>query len=295
MPPGHAQPRRKAILAATALIGLLLAVAGVMPGGTGVDLPASFAIDLPAWLIVPFFVLLVLHALGVFILMATGVRQRGRLPERQKRNTLVPLLWLFALLLLWIELREHQGIDIFQTLRTFFETGFAPRAPVMPDPEAPPPVPAPLLSSLVQALLLALALLLLAVMAWIYVAFLPSRMLPAAMPAERAAFQEAVQESLDDLRALPDARLAILRCYERFERLLADASVGRSPWQTALEFMRTTLRYPWLPQGGVRELTALFELARFSQHALGPPERERAWQALMAVKAALDKESLNAA
>jgi hypothetical protein len=45
----------------------------------------------------------------------------------------------------------------------------------------------------------------------------------------------------------------------------------------------------------VRELTALFELARFSQHALGPPERERAWQALMAVKAALDKESLNAA
>ena len=34
--------------------------------------------------------------------------------------------------------------------------------------------------------------------------------------------------------------------------------------------------------------TYLFERARFSQHAMGPQDRERAWHALVAVKEALD-------
>lgn len=291
MPPSNAS---RATLVAIALIGLLLAVAGLMPS-TGADgLPAAFAIDLPGWLSIPFFVLLALHALGIFILMVTGVRRGGRMPERRKGHALAPLLWLFALLLLWIELRENQGIDIFQTLRALFETGFAP-PPAVPEPDAPPPVASPVLSGLLQALLLALAFILFAVLAWVYVALLPGRAPPATAPDIRVALRDAVQESLDDLRAIADARLAILRCYDRFERLLADTSIGRSPWQTALEFMRATLRYPWLPGERVRELTSLFELARFSRHALGPPERERAWQALMAVKAALDEENRHAA
>src|SRR5262249_59105236 len=88
----------------------------------------------------------------------------------------------------------------------------------------------------------------------------------------------------------PDPRLAIIRCYDRFEKALAAADVRRPPWQTVLEFMRTALKHPRLPDADVRELTCLFEVARFSRHELGPEHRERAWQALIAVKAALEEE-----
>jgi len=53
---------------------------------------------------------------------------------------------------------------------------------------------------------------------------------------------EAVQDGLDDLANEPDARTAIIRCYRRFERVAARASVPRAPWQTPEEFMRETLR-----------------------------------------------------
>jgi uncharacterized protein DUF4129 len=62
-----------------------------------------------------------------------------------------------------------------------------------------------------------------------------------------------------------------------------------------VEFMREAMRHPRLPGAAVRELTGLFEIARFSRHPLGPSHRERAWQALMAVKIALDEKDPHAA
>ena len=284
----------RAALAAISLLGLLLAVGGLMPAPAGIDnLPARFAIELPSWLGITFVIVMGLTALGIFGLMLTGVRQQGRRPEPRKWRTLAPLMWLLALLLLWLELRNHPGLTIFDTLRTFFATTFAP-PPVVPDIEAPEPVASPVLSGLLQALILAFSLFMFAVVVWIYLGLRPLRRRPAA-PVERAALEDAVEESLEDLRDLTDARLAILRCYDRFERLLDLVHAGRRPWQTALEFMQSALRYPWLPGEPVRELTELFELARFSRHALRAAERERAWHALMAVKAALDKEDLHAA
>ena len=58
--------------------------------------------------------------------------------------------------------------------------------------------------------------------------------------------------------------------------------------------MATALRHPRLPDEAVRELTRLFEVARFSRHELGASHRECAWQALMAVRAALEKEQRDA-
>ena len=80
----------------------------------------------------------------------------------------------------------------------------------------------------------------------------------------------AVEDSLEDLRAEPDPRRAIIRCYARFERAAADSGVERKPWLTPMEFMREALRRLPLPRAAVPTLTGLFELARFSHHALGP-------------------------
>lgn len=105
----------------------------------------------------------------------------------------------------------------------------------------------------------------------------------------------AVEESLEDLRAEPDARRAIIRCYSRFERAAADSGLARKPWLTPMEFMREALPRLPIPRGTLPTLTRLFELARFSHRALGPGERDRALDALDAIKAALGEERAAAA
>jgi hypothetical protein len=103
---------------------------------------------------------------------------------------------------------------------------------------------------------------------------------------------EAVEESLDDLRAEPDARRAIVRCYARFERAAAASGLERRAWHTPMEFMREALRHLPAPRGAVRALTGLFELARFSDRTLGLAERDRALAALDDIKTTMEKAAI---
>ena len=102
------------------------------------------------------------------------------------------------------------------------------------------------------------------------------------------ALEAAVEESLEDLRAEPDSRRAIVRCYARFERVAADSGFERKPWLTPMEFMREVLLRLPVPREAVPSLTGLFELARFSDHPLGPRERDGALDALHEIRTALD-------
>jgi hypothetical protein len=98
----------------------------------------------------------------------------------------------------------------------------------------------------------------------------------------------------DDPRAERDPRRAIVRAYARFETALAAARAPRSPWQTPAEFMRTTLVRLPLPAPAVERLTALFELARFSDRPLGGEARDAACECLDAITTALDAEAARA-
>jgi hypothetical protein len=102
--------------------------------------------------------------------------------------------------------------------------------------------------------------------------------------------REAVEESLEDLAGEPDARIAIIRCYRRFERFAAQARVPRAPWQTSSEFVLEALSRLALPRAPVEQLTRLFELARFSDHPLEPAELDRARACLEEIGAALAPE-----
>jgi len=102
------------------------------------------------------------------------------------------------------------------------------------------------------------------------------------------ALVEAVDDGMEDLRGESDARRAIIRCYARFERAAAASGFARRPWQTPMEFMREALGHLPGPRAAVRALTSLFELARFSDRALGAGERDRALDALDDIKAAID-------
>jgi hypothetical protein len=94
----------------------------------------------------------------------------------------------------------------------------------------------------------------------------------------------------DDLRAEPDPRVAIIRAYGRFEHALADVRLPRAPWQTPAEFMRTTLARLTVPVPvpPVERLTALFEIARFSDRPLGADARTAACDSLDEITTALE-------
>ena len=93
---------------------------------------------------------------------------------------------------------------------------------------------------------------------------------------------------LDDLRSLPDPRVAIVRAYRRFERALTTARVPRAPWQTPAELMRATIARLPVPAPPVERLTMLFEVARFSDRPLDLAARDAACDSLDAIVAALD-------
>ena len=91
-----------------------------------------------------------------------------------------------------------------------------------------------------------------------------------------------------DLRAEPDPRVAIIRAYGRFEHALADVRLPRAPWQTPAEFMRTTLARLPVPVPPVERLTALFEIARFSDRPLAADARTAACDCLDEITTALE-------
>jgi Domain of unknown function (DUF4129) len=93
-----------------------------------------------------------------------------------------------------------------------------------------------------------------------------------------------------DPRAEPDPRVAIIRAYGRFEHAVAAARAPRMPCQTPAEFMRTTLARLPVPAPSVTRLTALFEIARFSDRHVGAEARDTACDCLDEIMAALDTE-----
>lgn len=285
--------RLKVVLAATALVGLLLAVAGTMPPATDAEgVPARLVVDLPRWLSVPFLILMSLVALYILLLMIPGMRVRPKKVADQQGSLARMALLLLLLAPVWAGLKDQIPLDLGGLLGGL---GNRLPSPASAGADAPPAVHSAVVEGILETLLLALGLIGFGVVAWLYLAILPERGHATLPPVGSAELQGAVEDSLDDLRTLPNARLAIIRCYDRFERVLAGADLRRPPWQTASEFMRTALAHPGLPADAVRELTALFEVARFSRHEIGPAHRERAWRALMAVKTALDSEDAHAA
>lgn len=113
-------------------------------------------------------------------------------------------------------------------------------------------------------------------------------------PGRAPAMSETLLHIQADLRSEPDARLAIIRAYGRFERALAGARAPRAVWQTPAEFMRTTLARLPAAAAPVRRLTTLFEIARFSAHPVGPEARDAACDCLDEIGTALEEDAARA-
>jgi hypothetical protein len=109
------------------------------------------------------------------------------------------------------------------------------------------------------------------------------------------ALAAALDESIDDLRADPDLRRAIVAAYARMETALAAAGVPRDAAEAPLEYLERVLLSLDASADAVRRLTDLFEWARFSHHEPEPSMRDDAVDALIAVRDELRASELTPA
>lgn len=82
-------------------------------------------------------------------------------------------------------------------------------------------------------------------------------------------------------------RNAIVECWLRLEATVAAAGVEPDPAETSDELTRRVLARHRVDPGALDELAALYREARFSDHQMGEPSRQRAIEALDAVHADL--------
>ena len=299
MPPENPAPVRLApkVVAAS---GLLLAIAGALAspdGGPWDEAARRVWVPLPDWLVTTAVTALAISILAFLVMARPWRRMRRDDDEDSFEDEPQPTpRWLSLLLLLLsliqcavivggiLWLAQSYSLDIPDLGRFFIANFLTPS-----DGAVPAVATSSVTTGLIGTLLLLAGFGSLGLVLWVFFAD-RLRPQPLAFMSRRVPLTAAVEESLEDLRREPDARTAILRIYGNFERALAAASLPRRPWQTPLEFMRTALGKLPLPAQAIARLTTLFELARFSGHAITATQRDIAWQSLIEIRDTLDEQ-----
>jgi Domain of unknown function (DUF4129) len=114
------------------------------------------------------------------------------------------------------------------------------------------------------------------------------RLTAAPVEEEEPSFQEqiaaSIGDALDDLAAEPDARRAVIAAYARMERTFAQHGLRRRPSETPVEYLRRILLGLTSRSDAVRQLTDLFEQAKFSRHEIDARMKDDAIDALRAIR-----------
>jgi hypothetical protein len=110
-----------------------------------------------------------------------------------------------------------------------------------------------------------------------------------------AALDEVLADTLDDLRAERDARRAVIGAFRRLEKTFAAHRVEREPSETSREYVDRALDQLGVSTSSTRRLTALYERAKFSRHAIDATMKNDAIEALVALRAELEADAEAAA
>jgi hypothetical protein len=132
--------------------------------------------------------------------------------------------------------------------------------------------------------LITVGLIALALGAWWYSGRARKRSRGELRPGLAFAVAEALDISLDDLRAEPDPRKAVIATYARLEHVLAVNGVARRPSEAPFEYLARVLASLQVGDEAIATLTHLFERAKFSHHAVGPEMKQEAIAALETVR-----------
>ena len=106
----------------------------------------------------------------------------------------------------------------------------------------------------------------------------------------REALAAILDDTLDDLRAEPDPRKAVIACYSRMERSLASYGLPRRPFEAPEEYLGRVLEELQSGSPSARRLTRLFERAKFSEHSIDASMKEEAIDAVSELRSELTAE-----
>ena len=109
--------------------------------------------------------------------------------------------------------------------------------------------------------------------------------------AESASLRQAVESGRTALRAVDDARAAIIACYLAMEGSLAKAGTARTAAETPDELLAKATATGLLRGPAAGQLTGLFYEARFSSHDLPGAVKDTAMAALDEISAELRRQS----
>jgi len=98
---------------------------------------------------------------------------------------------------------------------------------------------------------------------------------------------DVLAETLDDLRAEPDPRKAVIAAYARLERALTAFGVPRRESDAPGEYLQRILIELEVGARHASQLTQLFEDAKFSSHPIGVEKKEEAITLLKLIRADL--------
>ena len=110
-----------------------------------------------------------------------------------------------------------------------------------------------------------------------------------------AALDEVLADTLEDLHAERDPRRAVISAYARMEKTFAANRVERDPSETPREFVDRALDQLGVSSASVRQLTKLYERAKFSRLEIDETMKADAIDALVGLRAELEPEAARAA
>jgi hypothetical protein len=163
------------------------------------------------------------------------------------------------------------------------EAAFPRGVPNPTDPNAIPEVAGRDPEFAVVPVLIVCALVAVAIFAWWYA----GRREAASRPRRddvASDFADALDETLDALRAEPDPRRAVIAAYARLERALASHGLPRAVDETPEEYLTRMLARLEVDPGSARRLTDLFTEAKFSRHVVDSAMKDEAIDALSNVR-----------
>jgi hypothetical protein len=272
------------------MVGLLLTVAlgahGGHPNGSGEVIERSIPKGVEDSLVT---LVAVTYAIVVVSAIIAAYRYRGEWREPQShwlRNSIVLSAFLIALTVGYYTIARRPPQAPPEQVKIAHELN-----PV----EAPPRgrVPArhahfnwPLAISFVGLVLIG------GTLVYIRLRRLPQLELQSTLPEDLA---RAMETTIDDIRREPDARRAVIAAYANMERVMAVHGHARRRAETPLEYLARVLRGLDVRESAVRQLTQLFEYAKFSAHEIDSAMKEEAIVALEAVRDDLRRQEALAA
>jgi hypothetical protein len=272
-------------LAGLAVVGLLALVAlgsrGAHPGAHFQahqrQVPAQVGNDLLTAVVIA-------YGVGVLVLIAVFVMFRHKWEDPQSRwlrDLVVTLLVCGLVTLIGYKLLHHHGILRLLHLNQHGGTAAGHARTSQTLPQLPAPKQPARFDWGFAALLAGLALLAAALF------FVRARRGGSGPPAEPAVEEElgtAVSESIDDLRRESDPRKAVIAAYARMEGVLRRHGRARRAAEAPYEYLERVLVDLRIRPAAVKELTELFERAKFSVHRIDGGMKARAIDALVAVR-----------